>query len=95
MALIKYLKDTRGELKHVSWPTTAQTVAFTILVIAISLIMAVYLGALDSVFTQGLDMAIHATQDESAAPVIDVTPVSTSTDSTSSPVEFTVDPVTE
>jgi preprotein translocase subunit SecE len=95
MALTKYLKDTRGELKHVSWPTTTQTVAFTILVIAISLAMAVYLGALDSVFTTGLDMALNATQGESATPIIDVTPVETTGGDTETPVEFTVEPVTE
>ena len=54
MKLVQYLKDTRGELKHVSWPTRQQTMIFTAIVIAISLLVAMYLGAFDFVFSTGL-----------------------------------------
>ena len=49
--LIQYIKDTRGELKHVSWPTPRQTTVFTILVIAISLLVSLLLGVFDFIFT--------------------------------------------
>lgn len=49
--LIQYVKDTQSELKHVSWPTRPQAIAFTILVIVISLLTAAYLGAFDWLFT--------------------------------------------
>jgi len=52
---INYIKDTRGELKHVSWPTQRQTTIFTVLVIFISILTALYLGLLDYVFTTLLD----------------------------------------
>ncbi|MCW9054835.1 MAG: preprotein translocase subunit SecE [Candidatus Pacebacteria bacterium] len=52
---IQYIRDTRGELKHVSWPTTKQTTIFTILVVVISLVVAVLLGFFDFVFTNVLD----------------------------------------
>lgn len=52
---INYLKDTRGELKHVSWPTQRQTIIFTALVILISILTAMYLGVLDFIFTSLLD----------------------------------------
>ncbi|QQR82116.1 preprotein translocase subunit SecE [Candidatus Campbellbacteria bacterium] len=48
---IQYLKDTQTELKHVSWPTRAQAIAFTIVVVAISVFTAAYLGAFDALFT--------------------------------------------
>ena len=48
---IQYIRDTRGELKHVSWPTTKQTTIFTILVIMISLLISALLGFFDFVFT--------------------------------------------
>ncbi len=48
---VQYLKDTQTELKHVSWPTRKQAVIFTIIVIAISIVTAAYLGALDWAFT--------------------------------------------
>lgn len=50
----QYIKDVRAELKHVSWPTRAQTILYTVVVIAISLATAVYLGLLDYIFTEGI-----------------------------------------
>ena len=58
MKLIDYIKDTRGELKHVSWPTQRQATAFTILVILISLFTAFFLGFFDFIFTTLLDILI-------------------------------------
>lgn len=52
MKLIEYLKETRGELKHVSWPTRSQAIAFTITVIAISLVTAAFLGVFDFILAQ-------------------------------------------
>lgn len=47
MAIGDYLKETREEMKHVSWPTKKQITAYTIIVIAISIATALYLGAFD------------------------------------------------
>ncbi len=58
MGLIQYIKDTITEMKHVSWPTQKQTTIFTALVIVISLLTAVYLGAFDFVFSKILEMAV-------------------------------------
>lgn len=59
MGFIQYLKDTRGELKHVAWPTQAQTIIYTILVIVLSLFVALYLGFFDYVFTTGLSRVVE------------------------------------
>jgi len=53
--LVNYIKDTQGELKHVSWPTQKQTIVFTVLIIVISFIVAALLGIFDFIFTTGLD----------------------------------------
>ncbi len=45
--LIQYLKETKAELKEVVFPTTSQTITFTVLVIVISTIVAVSLGGID------------------------------------------------
>lgn len=50
MGLGTYIKETRGELKHVSWPTRRQAVVFTIVVIIVSLLVAGYLGFFDYLF---------------------------------------------
>ena len=52
MKIIEYIKETKGELKHVNWPTRRQTFAFTGIVIAISLILAYLLGFFDYSFAQ-------------------------------------------
>ncbi|HEY9586033.1 MAG TPA: preprotein translocase subunit SecE [Candidatus Paceibacterota bacterium] len=47
MKIVDYVKETRTELSHVSWPTRKQAVAFTAIVIGISIAIAIYLGAAD------------------------------------------------
>lgn len=56
----QYLKDTQTELNHVAWPTRTQTVVYTLLVLAISVGVAVYLGFFDFVFTTGLKHILGA-----------------------------------
>lgn len=51
MGLINYIKETRGELKHVSWPTKKQSLIYTVLVVFISIAVAAYVGFFDYVFT--------------------------------------------
>ncbi|MCB9811606.1 preprotein translocase subunit SecE [Candidatus Nomurabacteria bacterium] len=54
----KYLRDTRAEMKHVSWPTQSQAIMYTIMVICISAVAAAMLGAFDYVFTSLLDLTL-------------------------------------
>ena len=80
MSLINYFKETKGEMKHVSWPTRRQSVNFTILVISISILTALLLGFFDFVFSLGLEKVIENGSYESAFPQATTTdPFSTST----------------
>lgn len=47
----EYLKDTKAELKHVTWPSKRQAIVFTVIVIVFSIIVAIFLGAFDLLFT--------------------------------------------
>lgn len=58
MSLIEYLKETKAELKHVSWPTKAQAIRFTVSVIIISIVTAYFLGIFDFLFTKVLDLSV-------------------------------------
>ena len=58
MGFIDYLKETKAELGHVSWPSRKQTVVYTALVIGISFFVAFYLGVFDFVFKNILDKLI-------------------------------------
>mgnify|MGYP001580064228 CR=1 FL=1 len=50
MKLTEYIKETKVELKHVSWPTRKQAMGFTMLVIVMSVVVSLYLGLFDSLF---------------------------------------------
>ncbi len=52
--LTQFISETRTEMKRVSWPTRKQTLNYTIVVIAISLVVALLLGAFDALFKEGL-----------------------------------------
>lgn len=53
--LLEYIRGTRAELAHVSWPTRRQTLSYTALVIAVSFSVAFYLTFFDTVFLFGLN----------------------------------------
>lgn len=64
MSIIQYLKETRGELHHVAWPTRVQTIVFTAMVILLSVGISLYLGLFDFAFTsalaRGVELLPHA-----------------------------------
>lgn len=61
-ALVEYIKAVRAEFTHVSWPTRNQAIAYTALVIGISLFVAVLLGLCDFIFTYGLEKILSLKQ---------------------------------
>ena len=56
--ITEYIKETRGELKHVIWPSRSQTINYTIIVIVLSIVLAYYLGIFDYVFGRLLEKVI-------------------------------------
>jgi preprotein translocase subunit SecE len=44
---VDFLRDVRGELKKITWPTRKETLASTAVVIVAVLIISVYLGLVD------------------------------------------------
>ncbi len=75
----QYIKDTRGELRHVAWPTRTQTIVYTIFVAAISVATALYLGLFDYIFTGTLKRVVEASGASSAPQVTQQAAPSTST----------------
>jgi len=55
-AVITFLKEVRVELGKVAWPTQKQLVMYTLIVLAMSFVMAAFLGGLDSLFTYLLNL---------------------------------------
>jgi len=56
MNIIKYLKEVRIELSKVSWPTREEIVKLTTIILVASLIVGLYVGGLDVLFTNLLGM---------------------------------------
>jgi preprotein translocase subunit SecE len=54
MKITEYIKETRSELKHVSWPTRRQSLTYTAIVIVGSILLGVILGACDYFFAHGI-----------------------------------------
>jgi len=49
--ILTFIKEAKAELMKVNWPTKKQTVNYTILVIAVSAVVAAFLGGLDYGFS--------------------------------------------
>lgn len=55
MKVIDYIKSTKEEMKQVKWPTKKEALISTIAVILISVGVAYFLWAFDSLFSFGLE----------------------------------------
>ena len=55
---IQYIKDSRRELRKVSWPSRKDLKNHTFLVIGISLGVAIFLGIIDFILTKILQVFI-------------------------------------
>jgi len=49
-ALVRYFKETRAELRKVSWPTREETRILTTIIVIVTVTMAIFLGLLDYLF---------------------------------------------
>lgn len=53
---VTFLSETFDELKKVTWPTQQQVLRLTVVVIIVSIMVGIYIGALDTVFTAGIQI---------------------------------------
>ena len=58
-ALAKYIRATAAELKQVTWPTQQQAMFYTALVIGITVVVALYVGAFDYLFSQVIEFVTN------------------------------------
>jgi len=54
--IVKYLIESKSELKKVNWPTKKETAKHTLIVIGMSLFVAAFLGLLDFIFAKVLSV---------------------------------------
>ena len=58
-ALSRYLRETRGELRKVTWPTREESQRLTAIVLGVTAVMAVFLGLLDLIFSNGVESLVR------------------------------------
>ena len=56
----KFYRETIAELKKVSWPTRAEAISLTRVVLVVILVMGAFLGILDYLFTQLFGLILGA-----------------------------------
>jgi preprotein translocase subunit SecE len=48
---VRYFKQTRADLRKVTWPTRREAVRLTLIVLGVTVAMAAFLGVIDFVLT--------------------------------------------
>ena len=56
--IIGFFGEVKNELSKVTWPTRTEVIRLTLIVLAVSAIIGVYVGSLDYVFTRVLAAVI-------------------------------------
>ena len=54
----RYFNESWAELKKVTWPTRETVIRLTLLVIAVSLVIGLYIAVLDRFFNTLLDLVL-------------------------------------
>ncbi len=49
--VLTYFKEVKSEMSKVTWPTRKETTHYTLIVIGISFVVALFLGGFDYLFT--------------------------------------------
>ncbi len=55
---VTFLREVKTEMTKVLWPTREEVIKLTIIVVAVSTAIGVYIGGLDFVFTKITDILI-------------------------------------
>ncbi|MDO8558987.1 MAG: preprotein translocase subunit SecE [bacterium] len=58
MKVATFLKEVKMEIQKINWPTKDRTVRYTLIVVGISTVVAVFLGGIDFLFTTALNQFI-------------------------------------
>jgi preprotein translocase subunit SecE len=54
----RYLNETMGELRKVSWPTRKEAINLTIIVLIVIVTMSAFLGVLDNIYSQFFELIL-------------------------------------
>jgi len=58
MKITEYIKDTKAEMAHVTWPNRKQTIYYSIAVVLVSIVTALLLALFDYIFSTLLKLFV-------------------------------------
>lgn len=58
MKITEYIKETKAEMSHVTWPSRGQAVSYAVAVAIVSLVTAGFLGLFDYIFARLLTLLV-------------------------------------
>lgn len=59
-AIVRYFRETRGEMRKVTWPTREEAWRLTLIVLGVTAAMAVFLGViLDATFSNAIQFLVR------------------------------------
>jgi preprotein translocase subunit SecE len=59
-AVSRYFKEVRSELSKVIWPTREQAINLTLVVLVVMVVMSLFLGGVDAIFSGLIQLLINA-----------------------------------
>lgn len=57
--ITRYLRETRGELRKVTWPTREESWRLTLIVLVVSLLMSIFLWFFDTIFSNSIQFVLE------------------------------------
>lgn len=57
--VVKYLREVRGELRKVTWPTPEESRRLTIIVLVVTILFAIFLFVFDWMFSNAVQLMIR------------------------------------
>ena len=58
-AVVRYMRETRGEIRKVTWPTRQESWRLTAIVLAVTIATAAFLWLFDFIFSGGIQFLIE------------------------------------
>lgn len=55
---VTFFREVKAELTKVIWPTKEEVIRLTIIVMAVSIVIGIYIGGLDFIFTKMTDLLV-------------------------------------
>ncbi|MEA3334916.1 MAG: preprotein translocase subunit SecE [Chloroflexota bacterium] len=56
--ILKYLRETRAEMRKVTWPTREEAINLTFIVLVVTVAMSLFLWTLDNIFSSMVGLIV-------------------------------------